>query len=74
MTDGFLLDDEAVVNMMQILLIIKVSMNTNTADSDCTVVFFIFYVISSNLNLFILYYLGFGAQFEITSAKVKQCV
>ena len=51
MTDGFLLDDEAVVDMMQILLIIKVSMHTNTADSDCTVVFFIFYVISSNLNL-----------------------
>ena len=51
MTDGYLLNDEAVVDIMQILLIIKVSIHTNTADSDCTVVFFIFYVISSNLSL-----------------------
>ena len=72
------MNDEAVVDIMQILLIIKVSMHTNTADSDCTVVFFIFYVISSNLSLIFFlyspYYLGFGADFEITSAKVKQCV
>ena len=73
-----MLDDEAVVDIMQILLIIKVSMNTNTADSDCTVVFFIFYVISSNLSLKFFYItritLDFGADFVITSAKVKQCV
>ena len=50
-------------------------MHTNTADSDCTVVFFNFYVISSNLSLNVTRItLDFGADCEITSAKVKQCV